>query len=102
MMSPSCYNDAIPECCVTTTSIYGDCKSQPGGQAGCRASGLQDSWPHVKAVTKQKDIPSRSQAIGTRQETTSKARDHFITKVNKVDVEMEAAAFVFIALLLDG
>ena len=55
-----------------------------------------------KPVAEQKDIPYRSQAIGTRQEATIEAKDHLITEVNTVNVGTETTAFVFTALLLDG
>ena len=59
-------------------------------------SRLQD-----KSAVEQKDLPSRSQAVGTRQEATSEARDHLITEVNKSNVGTEATAFVFTAPLLE-
>ena len=40
--------------------------------------------------------------MGTRQESTSEAKEYLISEVNKVDVGTEATAFVFTALLLEG
>ena len=53
-------------------------------------------------VSCQAGHTSRSQAIGTRQEATSEAKDNLITEVNKVNVGTEAIAFVFTASLLEG
>ena len=43
-----------------------------------------------------------SEAICTRQEATSEAKDHLITEVNKVNVVTEATVFVFTTPLLEG
>ena len=67
-----------------------------------QTSRLQDSRPQDMPVAEQKDTLSRSQAIGTRQEATSEAKDHLITEVNKVDVGTDATVFVFTAPLLEG
>ena len=63
-------------------------------------SGLQDS--RLRTGQSQGRTSPRSQAVGTRQEATSEAKDYLITEVNKVDVGREATAFVFTALLLEG
>ena len=67
------------------------CIPQPSRQTGCKASRLQDNQIaeqqfHNKSVAEQKDIPSMGQAVGTRQDTTSEARDYLITEANKVNV----------------
>ena len=54
---------------------------QVAEQTGSQESRFQDSRPQDKSVSEQKDIPSRRQAIGTRQEATSEAKDHLITEV---------------------
>ena len=53
-------------------------------------------------IAEQEDTPSRHQAIGTRQEATSEAKDHLITEVNKASVGTEATDFLFTAPLLEG
>ena len=72
--------NAMQQLCPYKGSAYlNQSDKQVAGQAGCRTSRLQD-----KSVAEQKDIPSRSQAVGTRQEATTS----------------EATAFVFTASLL--
>ena len=61
-------------------------RKQATGQVSCRAEG---------------DTP-KSQAMDTRQEATTEAKDHLITDVNKVNVAKEATAIVFPAPLLEG
>ena len=67
-----------------------------------QTSRLQDSRPQDRSVAEQKDIPSRSQTIGIRQEATSEAKGHLTIEVNKVYIGTEATAFVFTDPLLEG
>ena len=65
-------------------------------------SKFQDSRPQDRSVTEQKDIPSRSQVIGTRKEATSEAMDHLKKKSIKLILKQEGTVFVFNAPLLEG
>ena len=69
---------------------------------GCRQSRLKDSRPQDKSATELKDIPSWKQAICTRQEATSEAKDHLIAEVNELDAGTEATAFMLTDPLLEG
>ena len=60
-------------------------------------SGLQDM-----SAAELKDIPSRSQAVSTRQEAILEARGHLIAEVNKINTGTEAIVFVFTAPLQEG
>ena len=61
-----------------------------------------DKQVAAQVSCRKKEISSRSQAVDTRKEATSEARDHLITEVNKINVGTEATAFVFTAPLLEG
>ena len=96
-MSSPCYDDVIPECYMQLCPYKGPTYlNQVDKQvAGSR---LQNSRPQDKSVVE----PSRSRALGTRQEATIEAKDQLIIEVNEVNVGTEATAFIFTAQLLEG
>ena len=71
-------------------------EKQVAEQSGCSTAGIR--WVNCRA----EGHTPRSQAVGTRQEATSQAKDYLITQVNKFDVGTEGTAFVFTAPLLEG
>ena len=69
--------------------------------SGLHSKQVAGNRPQDRSLTEQKDIHQRSQAVGTKQEATSEARDYLITEVSKVDVGTEATAFALTTPLLE-
>ena len=73
------------------------------GPANLNLLGKQDAGLQAKGqVSCSAGHTHRSQAVGTRQEATSEAKNCLITEVNKVDIGTEATPLVFNAPLLEG
>ena len=100
MMTSPHYDYVIPECCVTTMSMWGACNPWPSREAGFRVSRLQEAGHRRDQLQSKRTYPG-NWAVGTGQEATSEAENYLVTEVNKVDIGTEATAFVCTTLLLE-